>query len=414
MKNKGWLQTYLFIWSGQFISMLTSYAVQFAIIIWLSLEYQSAEVLAYAGIAGMLPQAIIGPFAGVFIDRWNRKKVMIFSDAFIAICAFAMTFLLRSETVNLTWVYVMLGLRSVGNAFHSPALQAVAPLIVPEKELLRVSGINQMLQSVSSIAGPAVGTLAITYLSISNVLYLDVFGAAVAIISLLFVPIPHIKTAAESSVKAVVTELKEGCNAVLKNSGLSFLFLYAMAATFFIMPIAIMFPLLTLGHYGGGKWEMSMIEIVWGIGMLIGGTLLGVFKIKIPKVILINTMHLILGLSFIFCGWLPSHWFVGFAIATTLGGIALSIFSACFTTVLQIEISPNMLGRVFSLYFSLAVLPSVIGLLFTGLIAEKIGVANAFLICGGLVMLIGVLSFLTPSLMRLGKDKSSERENTRS
>ncbi len=74
MENKNWLQTYLFIWSGQFISMLTSFAVNFAVIIWLSLEYQSAEILAYAGIAGLLPQAIIGPFAGVFIDRWDRKK----------------------------------------------------------------------------------------------------------------------------------------------------------------------------------------------------------------------------------------------------------------------------------------------------------------------------------------------------
>lgn len=405
MENKNWLRTYLFIWSGQFISMLTSYAVHFAIIIWLSLEYKSAEVLAFAGISGMLPQALIGPFAGVFIDRWNRKLVMIISDALLAICAVIMVFLLRTETVNLHWIYLMLGLRSVGNAFHSPSLQAVAPLIVPEQELLRVSGINQMLQSVSSIAGPAVGTLAITHLSISNVLYLDVIGAVVAITSLLFVTIPHIPSNTKSSVQTILTELMEGCNAILKNRGLSYLFLYAMAATFFIMPIAIMFPLLTIDYYQGGKWEMSIIEIVWGIGMLVGGTLLGVFRIQTSKVVLINSMHLVLGLSFFLCGWLPSNWFLGFIIATTLGGVALSIFSASFTTVLQTEVSANMLGRVFSLYFSLAVLPSVIGLLFTGLIAEKIGVTNAFLICGALVMVIGVVSFFTPSLMQLEKQK---------
>ena len=162
MKNNKWLQTYLFIWSGQFISMLSSYAVHFAVIIWMSLEHQSAEVLAYAGIAGMLPQAIVGPFAGVFIDRWDRKKVMIFSDAFLALCALVMVFLLKNETVDLIWIYLMLGLRSIGNAFHAPAMQAIAPLIVPKDELLRISGINQMLQSVSSIAGPAIGALAIS------------------------------------------------------------------------------------------------------------------------------------------------------------------------------------------------------------------------------------------------------------
>lgn len=405
MKNKKWLQTYLFIWSGQFISMLSSYAVHFAVIIWLSLEHQSAEVLAYAGIAGMLPQAIIGPFAGVFIDRWNRKNVMIFADAFLALCALIMVFLLKSESINLLWIYLMLGLRSIGNAFHSPAMQAIAPLIVPEKELLRISGINQMLQSISSIAGPAIGALAITYLPISNVLYLDIVGAATAIVSLLFVSIPHVKTRSDSSLQMVLSELGEGMNAVRKNKGLSFLFLYAMLVTFFIMPAAIMFPLLTTGHFGGGKWEMSVVEIVWGIGMLIGGTLLGVFKVRTSKVVLVNSMHLILGLSFVLCGWMPSNWFIGLTLATMLSGIALSIFSAAFTTILQTEVAPNMLGRVFSLYFSLAVLPSVIGLIFTGWIAERIGVPNAFLITGVLVMLIGVISFLTPSLLRLGKGK---------
>src|SRR5690606_24039853 len=122
------------------------------IVIWLSLEHSSAEVLAIAGISALFPQALIGPFAGVFIDRWNRKKVLILSDAFLALCAFIMIILLRDETVNLNWIYLMLGLRSVGNAFHSPAMQAIAPLLVPQQELLRVAGINQLLQSLSRIA----------------------------------------------------------------------------------------------------------------------------------------------------------------------------------------------------------------------------------------------------------------------
>ncbi|WP_335977747.1 MFS transporter, partial [Gaetbulibacter jejuensis] len=98
MENQKWFNTYIFIWAGQFVSMLTSYAVQFAIVIWLSLEYQSAEVLAYAGIAGILPQAIIGPLAGVYIDRTNRKRIMILSDTFIAVCAIVLIFILNKET----------------------------------------------------------------------------------------------------------------------------------------------------------------------------------------------------------------------------------------------------------------------------------------------------------------------------
>ena len=403
MENQNWFRTYLFIWSGQFVSILTSYAVNFAVIIWLSLKLQSAEVLAFAGIAGMLPQAIIGPFAGVFIDRWDRKKVMIFADAFIAVCTFVMTFVLKEDATDLFWIYLLLACRSIGSAFHSPAMQAVAPLIVPEKELLRVSGINQMVNSVSTIAGPAVGTLAITYFSISNVLYLDVIGAVAGITSLLFVTIPHLKSEGKTSVSTVLTELKQGFQAIYANKGLSYLFLYAMVATFFIMPVAVMFPLLTTGHYGGGKWEMSIIESIWGLGMLVGGSVLGVMRIKTSKVILVNAMHVILGLTFVLSGWLPASWFVAFVLTTALAGIAMAIFSAAFMTTIQEEVAPNMLGRVFSLYFSIAVLPSIVGLLYTGFIAELIGVANAFIISGGLVVLVGVASFFTPALMRLGK-----------
>lgn len=404
MENNKWLKTYGIIWVGQFISMLTSYAVSFAVIIWLSIEMNSAEILAYAGIASFLPQVIVGPFAGVFIDRWNRKKVMIFADLFIALCTLVMVFVFAMGEMKLIWIYLLLVCRSLGSAFHSPAMQAVAPLIVPEKHLLRVSGINQMLQSVSSIAGPAVGTLAFTYLPINQVLYLDVFGAIVAIITLLMVTIPSIRVEEKlATIQSVLSDLKDGFNTIYENKGLRSLFFYSMLATFFIMPIAIMFPLLTINHYQGDKWEISIIEIVWGVGMFVGGSLLGIFKIKTPKIILINCTYIILGITFVISGILPLHLFIGFVIATIIGGISMSIFSAAFMTTLQEEVKPELLGRVFSLYFSIALLPSVIGLMSTGFVAEAIGVTNLFWIAGCFVIAVGIISFFTPSVMRLGK-----------
>ena len=383
--------------------MLTSYAVQFAIVIWLSLEYQSAEILAYAGIAGMLPQALIGPFAGVYVDRVNHKQMMIVADLFIAVCAIAMIFILKNEHVNLIWIYKILCLRSVGNAFHSPAMLAVAPLLVPKKELLRVAGINQMLHSVCSIGGPAIGTVAITYLPVSKVLFLDLIGAFLAILSLIMVKIPNTTGNQDSSFRKITLEFSEGFHAILNNRGLGYLFLYAMAITFVIMPAAIMFPLLTTGHYAGGKWEIGVVEIAWGIGMLIGGMTLGIATTGKSKVGLVNSMYFILGLTLLVSGILPANWFIVFVIVTGLGGISLSIFNACFTAIVQIEVKPEKLGRVFSLYYSLAVLPSIIGLLFTGLIAENIGVSNTFMISGFLAMVIGLLSFSTDKLMQLGK-----------
>ncbi|GAA4512722.1 MFS transporter [Sphingobacterium thermophilum] len=406
MGKPKWFRTYLFIWSGQFVSMLSSYAVQFAIIIWLSLEYKSAQVLAYAGIASILPQAIIGPIAGVYIDRLNRKNVMMLSDAFIAVCTFVILVVLKNGAINLFWIYILLGLRSVGNAFHTPALQAIAPLLVPQNELIRVAGINQIIQSVTSIAGPAIGTLAIASFPISEVLYLDIIGAVLAITSLLLVRIPNLVAQNKGSLLTVLYDLKEGLRTVSQNRGLSLLFFFAMAITLVVMPAAIMFPLLTTGHYGGGKWEMGLIEVAWGSGMLIGGGILSVFKFESSKVMLINTMYTLLGLTLLASGLLPEEAFIIFVIITIVGGLSLSVFNGCFTAIVQIEVVPEKLGRVFSLYFSLAILPSLIGLLFTGWIVDTIGINQTFIICGLLAIVLGLAAFTFPTLMQLGNNKT--------
>lgn len=403
--QQNWKRKFAVLWVGQFLSLISSSAVNFAIIIWLSLETGSAEVLAFAAIAGLLPQALIGPFAGVYIDRWDRKKTMIFADSFVAFCTLVMSISFYMGNESLLLIYVMLGLRSVGSAFHMPAMQAAIPLLAPKEELLRIAGINQIIQSVSSIAGPALGALAIGLMSIGNVLLLDIIGAVFAITALLFIHIPNPENLDKSkaSFKQVIGDMKIGFNVIIGNKGLSYLFLYSVIAMFCIMPVAVLFPLLTINHFHGDKFEMSVIEIIWGVGMLFGGGLLGIWKPNIHKIIIINSMHIIIGITFAWSGLLGSEHFVFFVILTALGGMAASLYNASFTTIIQEEIQPNMLGRAFSLYYSSVVIPSVVGLLCTGFIADYVGITQTFIILGLLICLVGITSFFTPALMRLGK-----------
>ncbi|WP_353127270.1 MFS transporter [Parapedobacter pyrenivorans] len=406
-----WKRTFAIIWSGQFISLLTSSAVNFAIIIWLSLETGSAEVLAFAAIAAFLPQTLIGPFAGVFIDRWDRKRTMMAADGFIALCTLILSVLFYLGYSELLFVYILLALRSVGSAFHMPAMQASVPLLAPESELLRIGGVNQVIQSVSSIGGPALGAFAIGLMDIGYVLLLDIGGAIMAITSLLLVHIPNpekAETGQRTGIKEVLHDLKLGIAAVTSNRGISWLFGFSILATFCIMPVAVLFPLLTLQHFEGGKFEMSIIEVVWGIGMLVGGGVLGIFKPTLNKIIIINTMHLLLGISLAASGLLPPSGFILFVILTILGGVAAAIYNASFTTVLQEQINPAMLGRVFSMYFSIALLPSMIGLLSTGFLADTIGISLTFVILGSMIGVIGIVSFFVPELMKLGL-KTSEQ-----
>lgn len=396
-----WKRVFAIIWTGQFLSILTSSIVNFAIVLWLSLETGSAEVLAFATMAALLPQSVLGLFTGIFIDRWKRKRVMIMADSFIAFCTLILAVLFYFDLAKISHIYVLLALRSVGSAFHMPAMQASVPLLAPKSELMRIAGINQVIQSVCNIAGPALAGLFITMMKMTNILLLDVAGAAFACLSLCFVFIPDPSHEERNSELHLWREAKEAIMEVRNQYGLSWLFLLSILATFVIMPVSVLFPLMTLNHFAGNAFQVSLVEVSWGGGALLAGALLGLKKYRWNEILLINGMYIALGLTFLFSGLLPVSGFIWFAVLTALGGVCGSLYFATFTTVIQSRIDPGVMGRVFSFYMSFSMLPSMTGLLSTGFLADSIGLGNTFIISGGFLCLIGIISFFIPSLISL-------------
>ena len=396
-----WKRVFAIIWTGQFLSILTSSIVNFAIVLWLSLETGSAEVLAFATMAALLPQSVLGLFTGIFIDRWKRKRVMIMADSFIAFCTLILAVLFYFDLAKISHIYVLLALRSVGSAFHMPAMQASVPLLAPKSELMRIAGINQVIQSVCNIAGPALAGLFITMMKMTNILLLDVAGAAFACLSLCFVFIPDPSHEERNSELHLWREAKEAIMEVRNQYGLSWLFLLSILATFVIMPVSVLFPLMTLNHFAGNAFQVSLVEVSWGGGAVLAGALLGLKKYRWNEILLINGMYIALGLTFLFSGLLPVSGFIWFAVLTALGGVCGSLYFATFTTVIQSRIDPGVMGRVFSFYMSFSMLPSMIGLLSTGFLADSIGLGNTFIISGGFLCLIGIISFFIPSLISL-------------
>lgn len=396
-----WKKVFAIIWTGQFFSILTSSIVNFAIVLWLSIETGSAEVLAFATLSALLPQSVLGLFAGIFIDRWKRKRVMILADSFIAFCTLLLAVLFYFDLAQIGHIYLLLALRSVGSAFHMPAMQASVPLLAPKSELIRIAGINQIIQSACNIAGPALAGLFITFMKMTSILLLDVIGAALACISLAFVKIPDPPHEEQTKEIHLWKEAKEAMAEVRRQRGLVWLFILSVLGTFFIMPVGVLFPLMTLNHFSGNTFQVSMIEVAWGGGALLGGAILGLKKFHLNEILLINSMYVLLGLTFLFSGILPASGYIGFVALTSLGGIAGSFYFASFTTVMQTRIDPAVMGRVFSFYMSLSMLPSMIGLLSTGFLADHIGIGTTFVISGVILCLLGAASFFVPSLVYL-------------
>ncbi|MFA6335433.1 MAG: MFS transporter [Bacteroidales bacterium] len=414
MEQQNWKRTFTFIWTGQLFSTISSSVVSFAVIFWLSVQTGSAQVLAFATLASLMPQLVLGLFTGVLVDRWNRKRIMIVADLYIAAMTAVMAVLFYIGKAEIGFIYALLALRSIGSSFHSPAMEASVPLLAPQSELMRVAGINNMLFSVSTIAAPAIAAVFVNALDMTWVLMFDVLGALIACGSLLFVDIPNprdvLQTRAEkqslegseTEFQRFFAELRQGVHEVVKRPGLMWMFIFTIFASLAMVPVSTLFPLMTLDHFGGDTYKMSIVEIAWGVGMLIGGGLMSLPKFKFNNVLLINVMYIILGLSFAFSGFLPPQGFYFFVAFSLIGGIAAAIYWGAFTVLLQTNLDPAVLGRVFSIQGSLIMIPAMFSLVATGFIADTIGISNAFVIGGVILILIGVLSPLIPSIRNMG------------
>lgn len=395
-----WKNKFAIIWTGQLFSILSSSIAQFSMVLWIGMETGSAEALAYAAIAGLLPQILLGPFAGVFIDRWNRKWTMIGADFFVAICSAIIALFFYLDIVELWSIYILLMFRSVGSAFHAPAMKSIIPVLAPKSKLVRIAGINEIIQSISIICGPMLGAVCLLTFGMSTVMLLDVAGAIIACTSLLFVSIPHVTNIGKSA-KSILQDMKGGATAILRNKGMSWLMASEVVVNFFVMPIVAVMPLMTLHYFHGSAYQVSLIEGLYGIGLLVGGVILSVWNPKLKKVTLIifgfSGLELVLAL----CGALHSSFFITYAVLTIGQGLAVPLFTGPFTVLIQTQFESVYLGRVFALYGSLSQFPAIIGLLFAGFIADEIGVEKLFLFGGIIVMLTGVSLFFIPAVQRV-------------
>lgn len=328
---------------------------------------------------------------------------MILADSFIALCTLILAILFWLDVAEMWHIYLLLACRSMGSAFHMPAMQASVPLLAPESELVRIAGINQVIQAVCSVAAPALGALFLGWIHMGGILILDVAGAAFACISLCFVTIPRVNTVRKEA--HLFRELKECFTEIRRKRYMGWFFFFSISVTFFIMPVAILFPLLTLQHFSGDAFDMGLVEMGWGGGALLGGVMMGMRNYKVNKVGLINWMYLSLGACFVCMGLLPGDQFLWFVGLSALAGCTGAVYNASFIGVIQLHIDPGVLGRVLSFFFSISILPSIVGMLWTGFLADTLGLTTAFFMAGAIICLIGFCSFLVPGMMGLGKLK---------
>lgn len=400
MEKRSWKRTFFTIQSGQAISLITSSALQMALIFYLTEKTNSSMTLALATLVGFLPQGVLGLFIGGWIDRHSRKRIMIGADLFIAAVS-ALLAVISAFLDPPVWVVLaILFLRSIGSAFHTPSINAVTPLIVPTDKLAKCTGYIQSLQSVSSIVSPALGALLYAQCTLTEIIALDVVGAVIASIAVMLVKIPNIDVANIPQSEGVLAGAKEAYRILAQQKGLLTLLWMGALYMFAYMPINALFPLISMNHFGGTTWHVAMSESVFAAGMLLGGIVLGVWGGFQRKTTTVLLSIAVMGIALLIAGVLPASGFIAFVVCCAIMGFSAPFYGVQ-TAIYKEMVRPEYLGRVFSLSLSTMSLAMPLGLIAAGCFADMTGVETWFAISGIFIAGIAVVGAVLPSIKEL-------------
>ncbi len=399
-----WKLSFFPIWAAQALSLVGSRLAQFALVWWLTSTTGSATVLATATMVAILPEVLIGPFAGALVDRWNRRLVMIAADGFVALVALWLAYLFWTGSIAVWHVYAAMLARALGGAFHWPSMQASTSLMVPRERLSQVAGLNQTMQGALNIIAPPLGAFLMAFLPLHSIMGIDVFTAIIAIAPLLVIAIPQPQRAGpagDDSASSLWGEMRHGLRYVLGWPGLLAVMIMAMVINFVVNPAFSLMPLLVTEHFGGGAVELGWLEAGWGTGMVVGGLVLSVwggFRRRIYTALIGLVLE---GLAVLVVGLAPSHGLTIALAALFFGGMMNPMVNGPFFAILQAAVAPEMQGRVFTLVGSLATAMMPLSLAVAGPLSDAIGIRTWYLAGGAIFALIGVASFFIPAVVNL-------------
>ena len=340
-------KTILFLIS-QCITLFGSMIVQMSIIWYVTLKTSSGGWVAAFTICSYLPQFLISFFAGVWADRYSRKKLIILADGVITVATLVMFLvmpMISLDSILLSALLAVSIIRSVGAGIQTPAVNAVIPQLVPEEYLMKYNGLNATVQSVVQFAAPAVAGAVLSIGTFRATLFIDILTAFVGIGLLSCVLLP--KQEASNENVSVFSEIKAGIRYSFSDKLIGKILIVYGLYILLCVPAGFMAALLVSRVYGDVYWYLTAVELVGFAGMALGGVLMGVwggFKSRI------KTFALgLFVLSLMTIGMGISPYFILYLVLMFIYSIALTMIQTATTTIIQEKADSSMQGRVFGL-----------------------------------------------------------------
>ncbi|MBR6089080.1 MAG: MFS transporter [Anaerolineaceae bacterium] len=391
-----WKKNAALFLSSQAVSLFGSSVVSFAVVWFVTRETSSGLWVSLLTLSSYLPQFVVSFFAGVWADRYSRKKLIIAADTMIAAFTCLLVFLIPQFTDTGTMMAALIGIsfiRSIGAGIQTPAVSAVIPSLVPEEKLLKVNGYNASIQSAVQFAAPAAAGLVLSFMPLAAVLLIDVVTAVIGIGIFCFVSVPILEPAEtlQSGNSNMLTDMKNGFSYVLSEPALKYLLFSYGLFIFLCVPAGFLCSLYVTRYFSGSYIFLSGVELAGFAGMTAGGLLMASFagnrdRMKIYGAGIAGFGVLAVLLTF------PKLFPVYLALMAVFG-IILTVVQTAGTTFLQENTQTDMLGRVFGLYGSVYSLALPLGMAVFGPLADQISLKTLMIVSGIALIMLGACTY---------------------
>lgn len=403
-----WQRNIILFLSSQTISLFGSSLVQYAIMWHITLNTKSGMMMTLYIICGFIPTFLLSPAAGVWVDRYNRKWLIMLADGMIAFSTLILALLFLAGYDEAWLLFVIAAIRALGAGVQTPAVGAILPQIVPADKLTRVNGLNGSLQAVIMFISPIVSAALLTVATLEAIFFIDVVTAALAILTLLlFFRVPVHRKAVEHTATGYFKDLKQGIAYIGQQAYLKAFF--AFLAVFFILmaPAAFLTPLQVTRTFGDDVWRLTAIEIAFSIGMMAGGALIAAWGGLKNKIHTMTLATVLMGGCTFLLGAVPVFWI--YLAFMAVFGVAMPLFNTPTMVMIQEKVDESYMGRIFGVFSMISTSMMPMGMLIFGPIADVVPIEWLLLGTGVLIILLSMFLVRNKALLEAGKPLAEQR-----
>jgi DHA3 family macrolide efflux protein-like MFS transporter len=424
------MRGFMLVCLGQFLSMLGSAMTVFALSLWAWEKTGQVTALSMVAFFSFAPMVVLSPVAGALVDRWDRKRTMMMSDAGAGLSTLFVFILYGLGLLEIWHLFVASALAGAFMAFQFPAYSAAMSLMIPKGQLGRANGMLSMVESASGIMAPIIAAFLVGIVGLSGILSIDLVTCAFAILTLALIHVPQPKQSQEAS-QAKASLWKESLYGFVyiwrrpSLLGLQLVFLSVnLLATF---STALLTPFV-LARSGNDPQHLSFVMAAGSVGSLAGGAFMSIWggpKRRVYGVIGGMIMSGIFGYTLIGIGPVLPFWMLGSFLAL----FCMPILNGSNQAIWQSKVPPDLQGRVFSTRRLIAQASIPIAMALVGPLADNLfepmmqsgqGLAQLFApifgtgqgagigllmaLCGILSALAALIGFFVPSV-RYAEDR---------